>query len=135
MNIDISPRAEEHLRQLLSQQEDDCGIRIFVEYPGTPNAETNIAYCRPNEVQNGDEAFEYNGFTAWFEERSMRYLEDAVVDFQEDRMGGQLTIKAPNARVPNVSLDSPIEDRINYVLYNEINQVWRHMAARLLWLK
>lgn len=36
-------------------------------------------------------------------------------------MGGQLTIKAPNARVPNVSPDSPIEDRINYVLYNEIN--------------
>jgi Fe/S biogenesis protein NfuA len=36
-------------------------------------------------------------------------------------MGGQLTIKAPNSRVPNVSEDSPLEDRINYVLYNEIN--------------
>ena len=36
-------------------------------------------------------------------------------------MGGQLTIKAPNARVPNVSDDSPLEDRIDYVLYNEIN--------------
>ena len=48
-------------------------------------------------------------------------LLDAVVDYQEDRMGGQLTIKAPNARVPNVSPDSPLEDRINYVLYNEIN--------------
>ena len=36
-------------------------------------------------------------------------------------MGGQLTIKAPNARVPKVGPDAPIEDRINYVLYNEIN--------------
>jgi len=36
-------------------------------------------------------------------------------------MGGQLTIKAPNARTPNVGPDAPIEDRINYVLYNEIN--------------
>ena len=36
-------------------------------------------------------------------------------------MGGQLTIKAPNARLPRVGDDSPIEDRINYVLYNEVN--------------
>ena len=36
-------------------------------------------------------------------------------------MGGQLTIKAPNARVPKVGPDAPLEDRINYVLYNEIN--------------
>ena len=64
---------------------------------------------------------EYEGFTAWFEEKSKPYLVDATVDFQEDRMGGQLTIKAPNARVPNVGPDSPLEDRINYVLYNEIN--------------
>ena len=46
---------------------------------------------------------------------------DARVDYAEDRMGGQLTIKAPNSKVPNVSDDSPIEDRINYVLHSEIN--------------
>jgi Fe/S biogenesis protein NfuA len=36
-------------------------------------------------------------------------------------MGGQLTIKAPNAKLPQVSADSSIEDRVNYVLYNEVN--------------
>ena len=36
-------------------------------------------------------------------------------------MGGQLTIKAPNAKMPKVTADSPIEDQINYVLYSEIN--------------
>jgi Fe/S biogenesis protein NfuA len=36
-------------------------------------------------------------------------------------MGGQLTIKAPNSKVPQVSDDSPIEDRINYVLHSQIN--------------
>ena len=50
-----------------------------------------------------------------------RFLEDAVVDFSEDRMGGQLTIKAPNAKVPSVTEDSPIEERINYVLHTEVN--------------
>ena len=36
-------------------------------------------------------------------------------------MGGQLTIKAPNAKVPNVSPDSPLEDQINYVLHSQVN--------------
>ncbi len=119
--IEISDVAQEHLRRLLAEQEAGCGIRIFVTGPGTPYAETNIAYCRSGEEQEDDKPFEYQGFKAWLEERSMPYLEEAKVDFREDRMGGQLTIKAPNARLPNVNPDSPIEDRINYVLYNEIN--------------
>ena len=120
--IEISESAQQYLRELLSKQDDaDVGIRVFVAQPGTPHAETCIAYCRPGEEQEGDIPVGYDGFTAWFEERSAPYLEEAVVDFQEDRMGGQLTIKAPNARVPKVGPDAPLEDRINYVLYNEIN--------------
>ena len=120
--IDISSSAQTYLQSLLAKQEDaGVAIRIFVAQPGTPQAETCIAYCRPGEEQEGDIAVEYEGFRAWFEGRSEPYLEDAQVDYQEDQMGGQLTIKAPNARVPKVDPDAPIEDRINYVLYNEIN--------------
>ena len=119
--VEISQAAQTYLRDLLAKQEDGCGIRIFVSEPGTPNAETCIAYCRPGEEQDDDTPVPYEGFTAWLEDRSEKYLVDAVVDFREDRMGGQLTIKAPNARVPNVDADSPLEDRINYILYNEIN--------------
>ena len=43
------------------------------------------------------------------------------MDFAEDKFGGQLTIRAPNSRLPNVTDDSPIEDKVNYLLYNEIN--------------
>lgn len=120
--IEISETAQTYLQELLAKQDDDnVAIRVFVAQPGTPQAETCIAYCRPGEEQEGDVAVEYEGFRAWFEGRSEPYLVDAVVDYQEDQMGGQLTIKAPNARIPNVSEDSPLEDRINYVLYNEIN--------------
>ncbi len=120
--IDISASAQGYLRDLLTKQEEDnVGIRIFVAQPGTAQAETCIAYCRPGEEQEGDLPVPYDGFTAWFEERSIPYLEEAAVDYQEDQMGGQLTIKAPNARVPKVGEDAPLEDRINYVLYNEIN--------------
>lgn len=120
--IEISASAQTYLQELLAKQEnDDVSIRVFVAQPGTPQAETCIAYCRPGEEQDGDVAVQYEGFRAWFEGRSEPYLIDAVVDYQQDQMGGQLTIKAPNARVPNVGPDSPLEDRINYVLYNEIN--------------
>ena len=119
--IDISEAAQDYLKDLLSKQEEGCGIRIFVAQPGTPHAETCIAYCRPGEAVEDDVPVDYGAFTAYFEQRSEHYLVDAVVDYQEDRMGGQLTIKAPNARTPSVGPDSPIEDRINYVLYNEIN--------------
>lgn len=119
--VEISDGAQTYLRELLSKQEDGCGIRMFVAQPGTPNAETCIAYCRPGEQQDEDTPEQYEGFTAWFEKHSEPYLVDAVVDYQEDRMGGQLTINAPNARVPSVDENSPLEDRINYVLYNEIN--------------
>jgi Fe/S biogenesis protein NfuA len=120
--IEITAAAQTYLYELLAKQDDaDVAIRVFVAQPGTPNAETCIAYCRPGEEQKGDIAVQYDAFTAWFEGRSQPYLVDAKVDYAEDQMGGQLTIKAPNSRVPNVGPDAPVEDRINYILYNEIN--------------
>jgi Fe/S biogenesis protein NfuA len=119
--VTITESAQEYLGELLSKQEDALGVRVFINQPGTPRAETCIAYCREGDLQEGDEARELTHFTAWFDARSLPYLEDALVDYSKDRMGGQLTIKAPNAKMPRVDENSPVEDRINYVLYNEVN--------------
>ena len=120
--VEITESAQQYLIELLSKQEDKgIGIRIFVTDPGTPMAETCIAYCRSGEEQEEDDRVEYAGFTAWIDDRSQPFLVDALVDYAEDRMGGQLTIKAPNSKVSQVSDDSPIEDRINYVLHSQIN--------------
>ncbi|HCO10111.1 MAG TPA: Fe-S biogenesis protein NfuA, partial [Gammaproteobacteria bacterium] len=61
------------------------------------------------------------GFKAYIDEPSIPFLEEAVVDYSKDAMGGQLTIKAPNSRLPKITDESSLPDRINYVLYNEIN--------------
>ena len=120
--IDITEKAQEYFVDLLSKQETQgIGIRIFITDPGTPMAETCIAYCKPGEEQEDDDRIEYKGFVGWIDDRSRSFLEDAVVDFSDDRMGGQLTIKAPNSKVPQVSEDSPLEERINYVLHSQIN--------------
>ncbi|MGS2722567.1 Fe-S biogenesis protein NfuA [Porticoccus sp. GXU_MW_L64] len=121
-NITITESAQEYLAGLLAKQDaEGIGIRMFVSDPGTPKAETCIAYCRPGEEKDGDSKMPLNGFDAWFEERSIPFLDEAKVDYSPDKMGGQLTIRAPNSRMPKVSDDSPIEDKINYVLYSEVN--------------
>lgn len=120
--IEITDSAKEYLVDLLSKQDEkDVGIRVFITDPGTPMAETCLAYCQPGEQKDDDERIDYGPFVAWLDARSVPFLEDAVVDFAKDKMGGQLTIKAPNSRLPKVSDDSPLEDKINYVLYSEIN--------------
>ncbi len=122
LNITITDSARDYLAELLAKQDcEGIGIRMFVTDPGTPKAETCIAYSRPGEEQEDDEKLDLGKFTAWFESRSLPYLEDAKVDYAADKMGGQLTIRAPNSRMPKVSDDSPVEDKINYVLYSEIN--------------
>ena len=119
--ITITESAQAYLAELLSKQGDALGVRVFINDPGTPRAETCIAYCREGDLEEGDVEESFERFTAWIQGRSIPFLEDALVDYSADRMGGQLTIKAPNAKMPRVSDDSPIEDRINYLLYNEIN--------------
>jgi Fe/S biogenesis protein NfuA len=121
-SVTITESAQNYLADLLAKQEQEgVAIRMFVSDPGTPKAETCIAYCRPGEEQEGDVKVELGQFDVWYENRSLPFLEDATVDFAEDKFGGQLTIKAPNSRLPSISEDSPIEDHINYVLYNEVN--------------
>ena len=120
--VTITEPAQEYLAELLKKQNvDGIAVRIFILDAGTPRAETCISFCRPGEEKADDEVKHYEGFKAFVEQHSIPFLEDAVVDFAKDSMGGQLTIKAPNSRMPKLSEDSPLEDRVNYILYNEIN--------------
>ena len=122
LNVTITESAQGYLAGLLEKQNcEGIGVRMFVSDPGTPKAETCIAYSRPGEHNEEDLVVEYEAFNAYFEQRSIPFLDEAKVDFAEDKFGGQLTIRAPNSRLPNVTDDSPIEDKVNYLLYNDIN--------------
>ncbi len=122
VNITITESAQQYLAELLSKQEGGVlGVRMFVNAPGTPGAETCIAYCRDGDATADDEQVAYPSFNAFFEKRSVPFLDEAMVDYAADKFGGQLTIKAPNSKMPRVGDDSPLDDRVNYILYNEIN--------------
>ncbi|MEA2117493.1 Fe-S biogenesis protein NfuA [Halovibrio sp. HP20-50] len=120
--IDITDSAQAYLAELLEKQNvEGIAVRIFITQPGTPYAETCLAYCRPGEEEPTDVLIELEKINVYLDKNSLAFMEEAVVDFNADRMGGQLTIKAPNAKMPKVNADSPLEDRVNYVLYSEIN--------------
>lgn len=120
--ITITDAAQDYLADLLEKQNTPgIGIRIFITQPGTQYAETCIAYCKPGEEKPDDQPIGLKSFTAYIDAISQPFLEDALVDYATDRMGGQLTIKAPNAKVPMVNQDSPLNERVDYYLQTEIN--------------
>ncbi len=120
--VTITPDAEDYLAGLLEKQNiEGMAVRVFITQPGTKYAETCLAYCRPEEVNGSDLVQQMDKLRVYVEAMSVPYLEESLIDFAKDRMGGQLTIKAPNAKMPKVTADSPVEERINYLLFTEIN--------------
>ncbi len=120
--IRVTDSAATYLSDLLAQQGDSgLAIRIFVERPGTPTAECCMAYCPDGEQEEDDVRYDYGNFHAYVQGKSVRYLEDATIDYKADSMGGQLTFRAPKSRIPDISDDASLEEKIIYTLYAEIN--------------
>ena len=120
--LTITESAEKYLEDLLgSQEKDTTGIKIFVSEPGTPRAETCIAYAKEDESFDDYLLIEELSFSLYIENQSIEFVKDAVVDYSPDKFGGTLTIKAPNAKLPQIKENASMEEKINYVLYSEIN--------------
>ena len=120
-NVVVSESAITYLKDLLSSQEEPTNIKIFVSDPGTMNAETCIVYCKVGEEEDDDILMDINEISIYLESESLPFLEDCKVDYHPDKFGGQLTIRAPNAKIPSLREDSSLEEKINYYLYSEIN--------------
>ncbi|TCP96845.1 Fe/S biogenesis protein NfuA [Cricetibacter osteomyelitidis] len=119
--INISEAAQAHFVRLLETQEEGTNIRIFVVNPGSPNAECGVSYCPANSVESTDTELKYNGFSAFIDEISLPFLEDAEIDYVTEEMGSQLTLKAPNAKMRKVADDAPLIERVEYIIQTQIN--------------
>jgi len=119
--IRITDAAQEHFAKLLANQEAGTQIRVFVINPGTPTAELGVSYCPPDAVEATDTELKFDKINAYVDELSAPYLVDAEIDFVTDKLGSQLTLKAPNAKMRKVSEDAPLIERVEYVLQSQIN--------------
>ena len=119
--ITITESAEKYLAKLLDEKKDtNMAVRVFVSDPEHLKLKP-VSLCKIDEQEGQDTLIEMKTLKVFVETRSIPFLEDAEINFDTDNFGGQLTIKSPNSRLPNISPDSPLEDKVNYVIYNEIN--------------
>jgi Fe/S biogenesis protein NfuA len=119
--ITITESAQSHFAKLLSQQPEGTNIRVFVVNPGTQNAECGVSYCPPEAVEATDTEIPFSEFSAYVDELSLPFLEDALIDFVTDKMGSQLTLKAPNAKMRKVSDDASLIERVEYAIQTQVN--------------
>ncbi len=120
-SVTITESAQSHFAKLLSQQPEGTNIRVFVVNPGTQNAECGVSYCPPEAVEATDTEIPYDSFSAYIDELSLPFLEDALIDFVTDKMGSQLTLKAPNAKMRKVADDASLIERVEYAIQTQVN--------------
>ena len=118
--IRITDAAQEHFAKLLANQEEGTQIRVFVINPHA-DGRMRCSYCPPDAVEATDTELKFDKLSAYVDELSAPYLEDAEIDFVTDQLGSQLTLKAPNAKMRKVDDNAPLMERVEYVLQSQIN--------------
>ena len=119
--ISISENAQSHFAQLLSDQAEKTNIRVFVVNPGSSQAECGVSYCLEDAVEVSDIRLPFNGFDAVVDAESAPFLEEAEIDFVTDKMGTQLTLKAPNAKARKLSENASLQEQVQHMLETEVN--------------
>jgi len=123
-NITLTTNAIAHFNELLQNESEVLNIRMSVEQPGTINADLAIRFCPVGENEEKDLVIDYEGFKVFLEQRSAKYLQDAVIDYISLGHGdyeGELTVKAPLIRgeLPNPNLS--LAERVDFVLEKHVN--------------
>ena len=95
--INLTSTAVEKVKAVLEQEKESMpqgGLRIYVQGGGCSGFSYGMVL---DEVSEGDQVFEREGVKVIVDPMSMKYLENAEVDYKEDLMGGGFAIKNPNA--------------------------------------
>lgn len=119
--LTVTPSAREYFQGLLDEQPDNTHLRLRVTHPGTPQAEVDLAYCPPGDEQDSDQVIDCGVFVLFVEADSLSVLDGAMIDFERNATGGDLSIRAPGLKGERPGKDAPIEERIAWVLEARIN--------------
>jgi Fe/S biogenesis protein NfuA len=130
--IQISQSAQDYFSHLISQQDEaGLGLRISVNFPGTPQASCDLQFCPKDGEGENDERLELEAFDFFVDYESSSWLDDAKIDFEEDTTGGQLTIRAPGIKGSAPDDEAPLADRVRWVLDSEINPMLASHGGRV----
>lgn len=97
--LTISDSARDFLLDLLHGRGVEA-VRIFVMQPGTAQAETCLAYCRPDDAQADDLELHQGELTVRLDKPSAPYLTGLDIDLSSVAGRSQLVMRAPNVKKP-----------------------------------
>jgi iron-sulfur cluster insertion protein len=95
--VEITESAKSKIVDLLREENDpDLKLRTFVQGGGCSGFQYGFTF--DNEQNEDDWEFPLNDeFKVLVDSMSMQYLQGAVIDYKEDVMGSNFSIKNPNA--------------------------------------
>ena len=122
--IEVTPEAESFLADLVEKQDArHLAIQVEVNDGGTPHAQIGMSFMEMDQV--GGEYVHIptrnEAVRLYTRESHGTFLDGGRMDFRENDTGGTIVVDAPNLHVPTVTDDSPLAERINYVLAAEVN--------------
>jgi len=120
--IVVTQAAQEYFAHLIEQQGvKDLNLRLAVQFAGTPRAECELDFCTLDQIRPDDDRVSLSGFDMYVEASSQPYLIDAEMDYQSDKTGGELVVRAPNIKGHAPAPDAPLAERVQYLLDCDIN--------------
>jgi Fe/S biogenesis protein NfuA len=120
--IKITENGLAHFNKLIANEETPgTGLRMFLDQPGSPQAEVGIAFCPPGEQRATDIPLAFEGFTLYVDRASAAFLHEANIDYQLDKVGGQLAISAPHLKGKKPDDAANLAERLQYLIDTEIN--------------
>lgn len=95
--ISLTESSVSKIKDLLAEENNpNIKLRVFVQGGGCSGMSYGFAF---DEEQNEDDfTVEKDGVTLLVDSMSMQYLSEATIDYKEDLMGANFTIKNPNAQ-------------------------------------
>jgi len=119
--LTVTPTARDYFAKLLEDQPAGTQLRLFTRQAGTPSADVSLNFCPPGKEQAHDEAVDCGAFTLFVSQDSQEALDGAMIDFETNATGGELSIRAPGLRGQTPDEDASMHERISWVLESRIN--------------
>ncbi|MES2211771.1 MAG: NifU family protein [Pseudomonadota bacterium] len=133
VSIHITEAAIAHFCALIDKEpEPNLGLRLFLDRPRHPKAEVGISFCPQSESLPSDIRKQVAGFMLYIDAESAPFLDEANIDFQQDDIGGQLAITAPNIHGKKPAIDASLSERIQHVLNSEVNPQLAHHGGHVI---
>lgn len=120
--IQVSESAQNHFRKLIEREAlPGLGVRVVAVEPNTSKADVRLEFAEPADLHGDEWAIKLKGFTLWLDAASVKYLNDAQIDYELNSTGGQLQIRAPGIKPRMPAASTPLLERVLWVVENEIN--------------